>query len=41
MNNGGSVPLDWGPEKSRAFLKEQDEFFKKMIKNMGLYKEKQ
>ncbi len=40
MNNGGSVPLDWGPDKSKAFLKEQDEFFKKMIKNMGLYKEK-
>ena len=40
MNNGGSVPLDWGPEKSKEMLKEQDEFFKKMIKNMGLYKEK-
>lgn len=40
MNNGGSVPLDWGPDKSKELLKEQDEFFKKMIKDMGLYKEK-
>jgi len=40
MKGSGSVPLDWGPEKSAQFLKEQDAFFKKMIVNMGLYKEK-
>ena len=40
MNNGGSVPLDWGPEKTKKLLAEQDAFFKKMIQDMGLYKEK-
>jgi len=40
MIGSGSVPLDWGPEKSKTFLMEQDELFKKMIKERGLYKEK-
>lgn len=40
MIGSGSVPLDWGPEKSKEFLVEQDNLFKAMIKERGLYKEK-
>ncbi len=40
MIGSGSVPLDWGPEKSKEFLAVQDQLFMKMIKEKGLYKEK-
>jgi len=40
MIGSGSVPLDWGPEKSKSYLMEQDKIFMKMIKERGLYKEK-
>jgi tripartite-type tricarboxylate transporter receptor subunit TctC len=40
MKQSASVPLDWGPEKSRQFLADQDASFKQMITRMGLYKEK-
>ena len=40
MKKSASIPLDWGPEKSRQFLNKQDEMFKKLIVSMGLYKEK-
>ena len=40
MKKSASVPLDWGPEKSRKFLAKQDAQFKKLIMQMGLYKEK-
>jgi tripartite-type tricarboxylate transporter receptor subunit TctC len=39
MNESGSVPLAWTPAKSKEFLAKQDEMFKKMIVEMGLYKE--
>ena len=40
MNKSASIPLDWGPEKSRQFLTKQDESFKKLIIEMGLDKKK-
>jgi hypothetical protein len=39
MKESGSVPLAWTPEKSKTFLTQQDEMFKQMIIEIGLYKE--
>ncbi len=39
MLESGSTPLDWGPERSREYLIEQDEMFKAMIIESGLYVE--
>ncbi|MGM0432927.1 MAG: Bug family tripartite tricarboxylate transporter substrate binding protein [Spirochaetota bacterium] len=39
MEDSGSIPLDWGPEKSRQHLEQQDELFKGIIEDAGLLEE--
>lgn len=40
MKESGSVPLSLSPAESEKLMKEQSEFFKKMIIDMGMYKGK-
>ncbi len=39
MNESGSMILDWDQEKSTKFLTEQDEQFKTLLQQVGLFKE--
>ncbi len=39
MNESGSTPLDWGPERSREHLIRQDEEFKAILQSIGQYVE--
>lgn len=39
MNESGSNPLDWGPERSREYLEQQDALFRQIIEDAGLLEE--